>query len=164
MPRPPSLFLSTITALGIAAATANAAGVVSPGTSNTADAETPVQTVNLATDGPMIELLEPENGGVYTSPIGIEIAFAPKDGAAVDLSTLKVTVVSTTVAGVFEIDITEDIIEYATEEGIKAGDAEIPAGEHVVTIEVADSESRLTQKQLSITVREESVLERRANE
>ena len=42
--------------------------------------------------------------------------------------------------------------------------AEIPAGEHVVTIQVADSEKRLAERQLSITVREESVLERRAKE
>lgn len=164
LPRPSSLILSTIAALGIAAVSAHAAGVVSPGASNITAAESPVQAINLATDGPMIELLEPENGGIYTSPIGIEIAFAPKDGSTVDISTLKVTVVSTTVAGVFEIDITEDIIDYATEDGIKAGDAEIPAGEHVVTIEVADDQNRLSQKQLSITVREESVLERRAKE
>jgi hypothetical protein len=129
-----------------------------------ADTKRPVQMVNLAVDGPSIELLSPENGGIYTSPIGIEIAFAPKDGATIDLSTLTVTVVSTTVAGVFEVDITEDIISYASEKGIKAPDAEIPAGEHVVTIKVADSEQRVAEEQLSITVREESVLERRAKE
>ena len=136
------------------------ADVVSVG----AQTKTPVQMVNLAVDGPSIELLSPENGGIYTSPIGIEIAFAPKDGATIDLSTLTVTVVSTTVAGVFEVDITEDIISYASEKGINAPDAEIPAGEHVVTIKVADSEQRVAEEQLSITVREESVLERRAKE
>ncbi|MGI9500031.1 MAG: hypothetical protein ACR2P3_08335, partial [Geminicoccaceae bacterium] len=115
-------------------------------------------------DGPAIELVAPENGGVYTSPIGIEIAFQPGEGATIDLSTLKVTVVSTTVAGVFEIDITKDIIAYASDDGIKATGAEIPAGEHVVTIEVADSQKRKSQRQLSITVREESVLERRSRE
>jgi hypothetical protein len=123
-----------------------------------------IQLVNVAADGPGIELLAPENGGIYTSPIGIDIAFAPKDGATIDLSTLKVIVVSTTVAGVFEIDITEDIIDYASQDGIKAPNAAIPAGDHVVTIQVADSEQRLAERQLSITVREETVLERRAKE
>ncbi|MEM7042362.1 MAG: hypothetical protein AAF543_06085, partial [Pseudomonadota bacterium] len=70
----------------------------------------------------------------------------------------------TTVAGVFELDITEDIIDYASQDGIRAANAEIPAGEHVVTIQIADSEQRVAERQLSITVREESVLERRNQE
>ena len=129
-----------------------------------AETKKSVQMINLAEDAPQIEFLSPKNGGVYTSPIGIEIAFAPKGDAAIDLSSLKVTVVSTTLAGVFEIDITEDIIDYASENGIKAPKAEIPAGEHVVTIQVADTKNRMAQRQLSVTVREESVLERRARE
>lgn len=124
----------------------------------------PIQPVNLVADGPDIQLLAPENGGTYTSPIGIEIEFDPEDGTTVDLETLKVTVVSTTAVGVFEIDITEDIIDYASQDGISAPNAEIPAGEHVVTIRVADSERRAAERQLSITVRDESVLERRAQD
>ena len=151
---------SLIVAASLSETPANAAGLAAKGTT----IESPVQQINLAVDGPSIELVTPENGGIYTSPIGIDIAFAPKDGATIDLSTLKVTVVSTTVAGVFEIDITEDIIDYASQDGIKAPNAAIPAGEHVVTIQVADSERRLAERQLSITVREETVLERRAKE
>lgn len=151
---------SLVIATGLADNPAEAAGIAAKG----AAVETAVQPVNLAVDGPSIELVAPENGGIYTSPIGIDIAFAPKDGATIDLSTLKVTVVSTTVAGVFEIDITEDIIDYASQDGIKAPSAAIPAGEHVVTIQVADSKQRLAERQLSITVREETVLERRAKE
>jgi hypothetical protein len=151
---------SLIIAPALADNPANAAGIAAKG----ADFESVVQPVNLSVDGPSITLVAPENGGIYTSPIGIDISFAPKEGATIDLATLRVTVVSTTVAGVFEIDITEDIIAYATEDGIKAPNAAIPAGEHVVTIEVADSERRQAQRQLSIIVREESVLERRAKE
>jgi hypothetical protein len=73
-------------------------------------------------------------------------------------------VVSKTAIGEFEADITEDIAKYASEEGISAPDAEIPAGDHVVTIQVADSKRRLAERKLAITVREESVLERRARE
>ena len=149
-----------VIAAGLADNPAAAAGVAATG----ASLETAVQPVNLAVDGPAIELVAPENGGIYTSPIGIDIAFASQEGATIDLSTLKVTVVSTTVAGVFEIDITEDIIDYASQQGIKAPNAAIPAGEHVVTIQVADSKKRLAERQLSITVREETVLERRGKE
>ena len=160
MPGQPSILASLIIASCLAASPVLATGAVSIGT----DVEPPATSVNLASDGPAIELLTPENGGVYTSPIGIEIAFAPKEGATIDLSTLRVTVVSTTIAGVFELDITDDIIDYASVDGISAPEAEIPAGEHVVTIRIGDSEERLAERQLAITVREESVLERRAKE
>ncbi len=129
-----------------------------------AEVESPVRTINLSDDGPEIVLLAPEEGGTYVSPIGIEISFKPEPGTTVDLGTLKVTVVSNTAIGTFEADITEDIVSYASQDGINAPEAEIPAGEHVVTIQVADSEMRMTERQLEITVREESVLERRAKE
>jgi hypothetical protein len=152
--------MSSLIAAILSAMPAHAAGLVSKGP----EIDRPIDLVNMSTEGPMIELVAPENGGIYTSPIGIEIAFAPTDGSTIDLSTLKVTVVSTTIAGVFELDITEDIIDYASADGIKAANAEIPAGEHVVTIQVADSQQRLAERHLEITVREESVLERRARE
>jgi len=148
---------SLVVAVALSVSPLSAAGVVSKST----DMKATAQPINLTTDGPMIDLVAPENGGIYTSPLGIDIAFAPKEGSSIDLSTLKVTVVSTTIAGVFELDITEDIIDYASEGGIKAPKAEIPAGEHVVTIQVADSEKRVAERQLAITVREESILERR---
>ena len=129
-----------------------------------ADIDRPITEVKLSADGPEIVLLAPEEGGTYISPIGIEIAFKPEQGASVDLETLKVTVVSKTAIGVFEMDITEDIVNYASPAGISAPRAEIPAGEHVVTIRVADSEKRLAERKLAITVREESVLERKARE
>lgn len=129
-----------------------------------AEIDRPVQAVNLSQNGPEIVLLAPKEGGTYISPIGIEITFQPEQGAKVDLASLKVTVVSKTAIGVFELDITEDIASYASEDGINAPRAEIPAGEHVVTIQVADSEKRVAVRELAITVREESVLERRARE
>lgn len=129
-----------------------------------AEIEIAVKTINVSKEGPEIVLLAPEEGGTYLSPIGIKIDFEPEQGTTVDLDTLKVTVVSKTAIGVFEIDITEDIATYASQEGINAPRAEIPAGEHVVTIQVANSKKRVAERQLAITVREESVLERRARE
>ena len=149
-----------VTATPLSAAGIAATGIAAKGVT----AVSAVELVNIAADGPVIELVTPEDGGVYTSPVGIQVAFSPKEGSDIDLSTLKVTAVSTTVAGVFELDITKDIKSYASETGIEAPKAAIPAGDHVVTIQVADSQKRLTQRQLSITVREESVLERRARE
>lgn len=155
--RTSSILSSLVIAAALSVSSAGAAGVMS----KNGDVGSAVLPVNLVTAGPIIELVTPESGGIYTSPIGLEIAFATQEGSSIDLATLKVTVVSTTAAGVFELDITEDIISYATEVGIKAPSAEIPAGEHVVTIQVADTEKRMAERQLAITVREQSVLERR---
>lgn len=157
--------LSLLAALGPMSAgmTTQAAEIAKIG----AELDLPVdkaKPANLSKGGPEIVLLAPEEGGTYLSPIGIEITFETEDGATVDLDTLKVTVVSKTAIGVFEADITEDIADYASEEGINAPKAEIPAGDHVVTIQIADSEKRIAERQLAITVREESVLERRAKE
>lgn len=126
--------------------------------------DSPVKAVNPSEGGLDIVLLAPKEGGTYLSPIGIEISFEPEQGTTVDLETLKVTVLSKTAVGVFELDITEDIADYASQNGINAPKAEIPAGEHLVTIQIADSEKRVAERQLAITVREESVLERRSKE
>lgn len=129
-----------------------------------AEIDGPIKAVNSSEGGLDIVLLAPKEGGTYLSPIGIEITFDPEQGTTVDLETLKVTVLSKTAIGVFELDITEDIADYASQAGISAPNAEIPAGEHLVTIQVADSEKRMAERKLAITVREESVLERRARE
>lgn len=152
-----SWFLITLLSAPLSLQAADIAKIV-------AEVDQPGMAVNPSNGGPEIVLLAPEEGGTYLSPIGIEISFEPEDGTTVDLETLKVTVLSKTAIGEFELDITEDIASYASEEGISAPNAEIPAGEHLVTIEIADSEKRVAQRQLAITVREESVLERRARD
>jgi hypothetical protein len=119
------------------------------------------QQIAMTEAAPEIELRAPADGGTYTSPVGIDIAFHTKEGAEVDLESLKVTVVSETMLGTFEVDNTDDISEFASPDGIYAPDADIPAGRHKVTIHVADNQNRVAQRELSITVREPSVLERR---
>jgi hypothetical protein len=102
---------------------------------------------------PAIVLRAPSDGGTYASPLGIDIGFEPAHGAPIDLSTLKVTVVTHTLIGDLTFDITEDVGPYASPGGIHARRARIPAGEHTVTISVADTLRRRAEQQLTITVR-----------
>jgi hypothetical protein len=106
-------------------------------------------------DAPAIVLYAPSDGGIYASPIGIDIDFEPAGGAAIDLSTLKVTVVTHTLIGDLTFDITDDVSPYASPGGIHARRARIPAGEHTVTISVADTLQRWAEQELTITVRDE---------
>ena len=109
-------------------------------------------------DAPAIVLHAPRDGGTYASPVGIDIGFQPAHGVAIDLSTLKVTVVTHTLIGDLSFDITDDVSLYASAAGIRARRARIPAGEHTVTISVADTLQRRAERQLTIIVRNERAL------
>lgn len=109
-------------------------------------------------EAPAIVLHTPRDGGTYASPLGIDIGFEPVNGAAIDLRTLKVTVVTHTVIGDLTFDITDDVSPYASPGGIHARRAAIPAGEHTVTISVADTRQRRAERQLTIIVRGERAL------
>jgi hypothetical protein len=104
-------------------------------------------------DAPSIVLHTPRDGGTYASPLGIDIGFEPAHGAAIDLSTLKITVVTHTLIGDLTFDITDDVSPYVSSGGIRAHRARIPAGEHTVTIRVADTLQRQAERQLTFTVR-----------
>ena len=109
-------------------------------------------------DAPAIVLHAPRDGGTYASPLGIDIGFQPADGVAIDPSTLKVTVVTHTLIGDLSFDITDDVSLYASAAGIRARRARIPAGEHTVTISIADTLQRRAERQLKIIVRGERAL------
>jgi hypothetical protein len=102
---------------------------------------------------PAIVLHTPRDGGTYASPLPIDIDFAPGQDAQIDLDSLKVTVLTHTLIGDLTFDITEDVSPYASPGGIRAHHARIPAGEHTVTISVADTLQRQAERQLTITVR-----------
>ena len=103
---------------------------------------------------PEIVLHAPRDGGAYASPLGIDIGFQPASDAEIDLSTLKVTVVTHTLIGDLSFDITDDVSPFASPAGILAQRASIPAGEHTVTISVADTLERRAERQLTIIVRD----------
>jgi hypothetical protein len=136
-----------------------AVGLAAPGVSGTAAGE-PGRSVYAAVqaplhDAPAIVLHAPHDGGTYASPLGIDIAFEPAASAAIDLSTLKVTVVTHTLIGDLAFDITDDISPYVSPGGIHARRAAIPAGQHTVIISVADTLRRRAEQQLTIVVRGE---------
>jgi hypothetical protein len=136
--------LAAMLAVGLAAGAAT-------GAADGSEPEPALQMVN----APAIVLRTPDDGGSYASPLPIDIGFEPGRGAAIDLDSLKVTVVTHTAIGDFTLDITDAISPYASAGGIHARAARIPAGEHTVTISVADTLRREAEQQLTITVRGE---------
>jgi hypothetical protein len=144
--------LGVLLAVGLAAIGAPGAAASELGRSVHAAVEAPRH------DAPSIVLHAPRDGGTYASPLGIDIGFEPAQDAAIDLSTLKVTVVTHTLIGDLTFDITDDVSPYASPGGIQARRATIPAGEHTVIISVADTLRRWAEQQLTIVVRGERAL------
>ena len=96
--------------------------------------------------GPVIEVVEPLNGGRGVMPIQVLIRFTPRS-EPVDLASLKVTLVK-----FIPIDITDRIRPYVTPDGIQVKEAKIPPGKHRVRIAVADKTGEFSMKEVSFEV------------
>jgi hypothetical protein len=96
--------------------------------------------------GPVIEIVEPPNGGRGPMPIEVLIRFTPRS-EPVDLASLKVTLVK-----FIQIDITDRIRPYVTPDGIQVKEAKIPPGKHRVRIVVADRAGGLSVKEVAFEV------------
>lgn len=87
------------------------------------------------TRGPKIQVSEAE--GLRPSPIRFLIKFQTFGGSNIDLDALKVTYLKSPV-----VDLTARIKPFAQATGIDMPDAQLPPGEHLVRIDIKDSEGR----------------------
>src|ERR1700737_2157959 len=90
------------------------------------------------TRGPRIDLSDSDNGG-WHSPLRLQLKFKGFGGATIDLDSLRVTYLKQP-----NVDLTSRVRAYAQPSGIEIPDAEAPPGEHLVRVEVHDSEGRRT--------------------
>lgn len=96
--------------------------------------------------GPVIDVVEPLNGGRGSMPIQVLIRFTPRS-EPVDLASLKVTLVK-----FIQIDITDRIKPFVTQDGIDVKEAKIPPGKHRVRITVSDKAGGASVKEVSFEV------------
>jgi hypothetical protein len=87
------------------------------------------------TPGPRIELVQP--GETAYSPVHFQVRFQSFGGARIDAASLRVIYLK-----IPEVDLTSRVLRFANAAGIDIPDAEAPAGEHHIRIEVTDSEGR----------------------
>ena len=88
------------------------------------------------TRGPRIELIE--QAQPTHSPLHFRIRFRSFGGTEIKTETLHVIYLK-----IPEIDITPRVARYTQPTGIDIPDAEVPAGEHFIRIEIADSDGRI---------------------
>ena len=88
------------------------------------------------TRGPKIRLLD-ESDPVH-SPMHLHVMFESFGGATIDLDSVKVTYLRNP-----NVDLTPRIKPFLQSAGIDIPDAELPVGEHMVRIDVRDSDGRI---------------------
>jgi hypothetical protein len=97
---------------------------------------------------PIIEVDQPDQTSAIRVPVNIRLRFRPQAGAIIDLASFRATY------GWLGIDITNRIIEHAqiNASGLFANNAEIPAGHHKVTLQIADNMRRVGSRTFEFTV------------
>lgn len=100
-------------------------------------------------DSPEIHVNSPSlDQSKLSSPFAIEVRFKAEEGAKIDIESIRI------LYGWMKLDITDRIKDYATisSDGIFADSAAFPAGKHKITIEVADTQSRISLRVIKFIV------------
>jgi hypothetical protein len=88
------------------------------------------------TRGPKVKFVE--EGGPVRSPMHFKLTFESFGGAKIDPDSVKVTYLKTP-----NVDLTPRIKSFVQATGIDIPDVELPAGEHMVRVDVKDSDGRI---------------------
>jgi len=127
-------FLATVIALP---ASANAAALITPEEAALPAMKGAVATSNRGiTRGPKITVTD---DGAAKSPIRFHIKFQPLGGSTIDVDGVKVIYLKQP-----NVDLTPRVKPFIQPTGIDMPDAQLPAGDHLVRIDVKDSEGRVS--------------------
>jgi hypothetical protein len=89
------------------------------------------------TRGPKITVSD--EGGAKSAPIRFQVKFQPLGGSTIDLDGLKVIYLKQP-----NVDLTPRVKPFVQPTGIDMPDALLPPGDHLVRIDVKDSEGRVS--------------------
>ncbi len=100
-------------------------------------------------NGPGIKVAAP-SGFALKSPVDFDIRLEPKDGVAVDMTSLRIDYR----LGPAWVNLTGRIMKQATVEGSRliARGAELPAGNHTLRLTAKDANARTTRATVSFSV------------
>jgi len=81
-------------------------------------------------------------------PLNIRVRFVPSEGSAINTTTFRATY------GFLGIDITDRLLQHAKLDAqqLKADNVSIPAGDHKVTLTIADNQGRENSRTFEFTV------------
>ena len=78
------------------------------------------------------------DGQSARSPFHFQVKFTAFGGSTIDPKSLKITYFRTP-----NVDLTSRVVSFALPSGIDIPDAEAPAGEHTLRVDIKDSEGRI---------------------
>lgn len=81
------------------------------------------------------------------SPMRLQLKFESFGGAKIDTESLKVTYVKSP-----SVDLTPRLKPFVKPDGIDMPDAELPAGDHLIRVDVKDSEGRSTSTSFTLKI------------
>ena len=101
------------------------------------------------TRGPTVDQVSPPADATVPSggSLNFDVSFDPHNGATIDPGKVKVTYLKQP-----EIDLTQRLKPFISAKGIDANGVAIPAGTHLIKIEVIDSQGRTTTQIMKIQV------------
>jgi hypothetical protein len=99
------------------------------------------------TRGPNIRLELPQVTLVAHAPFDFKVHFEAHGGAQIDPSSVRVIYLKQP-----NVDLTDRLRPYVTAEGIDMTQAQVPSGEHLLRVEVKDTDGRAAEAVLSFTV------------
>lgn len=81
------------------------------------------------------------------SPMRLQLKFESFGGAKIDTDSLKVTYVKTPA-----VDLTPRLKPFVKSDGIDMPDAELPAGDHLIRVDVKDSDGRVATTSFTLKI------------
>ena len=88
------------------------------------------------TRGPKVDVMT--EAGQLRSPMRLHLKFEPHGGARIDPDSVKMTYLRTP-----NVDLTPRVKSFVRPTGIDMPEAELPAGEHMVRVDIKDSDGRI---------------------
>lgn len=106
-------------------------------------------TLRGITRGPAIDQIEPSpDAKDVASPMSLKIGFSARNNATIDPGSVKVTYIKSP-----SVDLTERMKAYVTPDGIDMKKAELPPGNHVIRIDLKDSQGRTATSTIKLSVK-----------
>jgi hypothetical protein len=99
------------------------------------------------TRGPQVSVLSPKPTDNLASPVHLQLKFESHGGATIDPSSLKVTYMREPA-----VDLTDRVKAFASATGLDITAAEIPPGDHVLRVDVKDSDGRVATTLVEVKV------------
>jgi hypothetical protein len=100
------------------------------------------------TRGPKVKIVSPAPGaGTVTSPLSLKLQFESFGGAKIDTSSVKASYLKSP-----SVDLTQRMMKYVKDNGIEMEGAIVPPGEHVIKVDLKDSEGRAGSASFKLNV------------